>query len=319
MPHIVIPDDAPPVMAASQAYRKLLEQTPVAYHDTLPGTEERLIERIAGAEVVINIRSSTRFSESVFRHSPHLRLLSLWGTGTDNVDLPAAARHGVTVTNTPGVSAFSIAEHALALLLAVARRIPRVDAEVRQGRWPRGQAAQMHGKTLGIIGLGAVGRQFARLGAGVGMRVIAWTMHPDPALGFELVSLDDLLRASDVVSLHLRLSAETRGFLGKREMEKMKPSAILINTARGPIVDEQALLEALAKGRIAGAGLDVFEVEPLPAGHPLTRIENAVLTPHSAGVTPEALEAGLQLSIENVWNFLAGRATHVVVSGKAAW
>ncbi|PYT29874.1 MAG: glycerate dehydrogenase [Acidobacteria bacterium] len=318
MPRIVIPDDAPPVMAESQAYRKLLERTPVDYHDTLPATEERLIERLAAAEIVINIRSSTRFTENVFSHRPGLRLLSLWGTGTDNVDLAAAARHGVTVTNTPGVSAVSIAEHALTLMLSVARRIPRLDTEVRQGRWPRGQAVQMHGKTLGIIGLGAVGRRFARLGAGIGMRVTAWTMHPDPALGFELVSLDDLLRSSDVVSLHLRLSAETLGFIGKREFEKMKPSAIFINTARGPIVDQPAMLEALSSHRIAGAGLDVFEIEPLPAHHPLLPLDNVVLTSHCAGVTPEALEAGLELSITNVWNFLEGRPTNVVVSGTGA-
>jgi len=321
MPQIVIPDDAPPVMASSAAYRTLLERAAVDYavdyHDTLPAGEAGLIERVAGAGVVINIRSSTRFTDAVFRQSPSLRLLSLWGTGTDNVDLAAAAHHGVTVTNTPGVSAFSIAEHALALMLAVARRIPRVDAEIRQGHWPRGQAVQMHGKTLGIVGLGAVGRQFARLGAGIGMRVMAWTMHPNPALGFELVSLDDLLRSSDVISLHLRLSSETRSFIGKREIEKMKPSAILINTARGAIIDEQALLDALNSNRIAGAGLDVFEAEPLPDGHPLTRLHNVVLTPHSAGVTPEALEAGLKLSIDNVWNFLAGRPTNIVVSGGA--
>ena len=315
MPRIVIPDDAPPVMAASAAYHKLLDQTPVEYYDTLPGDEERLIERIGEAEIVISIRSSTRFTENVFRNCPGLRLVSLWGTGTDNVDLPSAAHEGVTVTNTPGVSAVSIAEHALALMLAVARRIPRNDADVRQGRWPRGHATQMHGKTLGIVGLGAVGRQFARLGASIGMRVIAWTMHPDPALGFELVPLDDLLRVSDVVSLHLRLSDDTRGFLGKPQLESMKPSAILINTARGPIVDESALLEALTTGRIAGAGLDVFDVEPLPAEHPLARLDNVVLTPHSAGITPEALEAGLELSITNVWNFLASCATNVVVSG----
>ena len=315
MPRIVIPDDAPPVMASSAAYRILVERAAVDYHATLPASEERLIERIAGAGVVINIRSSTRFTDTVFRQCPSLRLLSLWGTGTDNVDLAAAARHRVTVTNTPGVSAFSIAEHALALMLAVARRIPRVDAEIRQGNWPRGQAVQMHGKTLGIIGLGAVGRQFARLGTGIGMRVIAWTMHPNPALGFDLVSLDELLRSSDVVSLHLRLSSETRGFIGKREIEKMKPSAILINTARGAIIGEQALLDVLTSHRIAGAGLDVFEAEPLPHGHPLTSMENVVLTPHSAGVTPEALEAGLKLSIDNVWNFLDGHPTNVVVSG----
>src|SRR5437867_1903193 len=168
IPRIVIPDDAPPVMAESKAYRNLLERSPVDYYDTLPATEERLIERIAPAEIVINIRSSTRFTENVFGNCPGLRLLSLWGTGTDNVDLAAAARHDVTVTNTPGVSAISIAEHALTLMLAVARRIPRLDAEVRQGRWPRGQASQLHAKTLRIIGLGAVGRQFARLGAGIG-------------------------------------------------------------------------------------------------------------------------------------------------------
>ena len=149
------------------------------------------------------------------------------------------------------------------------------------------------------------------------MRVTAWTMHPNPALGFELVALEQLYRESDVVSLHLRLSSDTRSFIGKREIEKMKPSAILINSARGAIIDEQALLDALNSNRIAGAGLDVFEAEPLPDGHPLTRLHNVVLTPHSAGVTPEALEAGLKLSIDNVWNFLDGRPTNVVVSGDA--
>lgn len=314
MPRIVVPDDAPPVMASSPAFREFAQQTAIEYYDTLPGGEERLLERTAAAEIVINIRSSTRFTENVFRNSPELRLLSLWGTGTDNVDLTAASRHGVTVTNTPGVSAVSIAEHSLALMMAAARRIPLTDAEVRRGLWPRGQGAQLNGKTLGIIGLGAVGREFARIGAGIGMRVIAWTMHPNPALGVELVSLDELLAQSDVVSLHLRLSAETRGFLGKSQLARMKPSAILINTARGAIIDEAALVETLQTGRIAGAGLDVFETEPLPEGHALTRLENVVLTPHSAGITPEALEAGLRLAIENVRNFLNGHATNVVAA-----
>lgn len=311
-PRIFIPDDAPPVLAPSPAYRVLQERAALEYHDTLPGSEEKLIERIAGAEIVLNIRSSCKFNANVFRHCPHLRLLSLWGTGTDNVDLPAAAARNITVTNTPGVSAISIAEHALALMLAVARRIPRVDAQTREGKWPRGGGVQMHGKTLGIIGLGAIGRRFARLGLDLGMRVIAWTMHPNPALGFELVEKDVLLRTSDVVSLHLRQSPQTTGFLGEREIGMMKPTAILINTARGPIVDETALTNALATGRIAGAGLDVFDTEPLPVGHPLTRLENVVLTPHCAGVTPEALHAGLQLAVDNIWSFLAGTPVNVV-------
>ncbi|HZS49988.1 MAG TPA: phosphoglycerate dehydrogenase [Bryobacterales bacterium] len=318
---IVIPDDYPPVLAPSQAYRDLIARTPVEYYDSLPGSEQRLIERIASAEVVINIRSSSKFTEDVFKSCPKLRLLSLWGTGTDNVDLPAAARYGVTVTNTPGVSAIAMAEHALALMLAVARNIPRVDANTRLGQWPRGSAAQMHGKTLGIIGLGAIGRQFARLGAGIGMKVLAWTMHPDPAviaqLPVQMAERDEVIRQSDVVSLHLRLSPETKGFFGKREIGLMKPTAFLINTARGQLVDEAALIEALRSRRIAGAGLDVFETEPLPRGHAITALENVVITPHSGGVTPEALEAGLQLSVDNMWNFLAGRPTNVV-AGPAA-
>jgi phosphoglycerate dehydrogenase-like enzyme len=144
------------------------------------------------------------------------------------------------------------------------------------------------------------------------MRVIAWTMHPNPALGFELVELDDLLGRSDVVSLHLRLSPQTAGFLGRDQLALMKPGAILINTARGPTVDEAALLAALNERRLAGAGLDVFDVEPLPAGHPLTKLDNVVLTSHCAGITPEALEAGLALAIENVVNFLNGNPTNVV-------
>jgi D-3-phosphoglycerate dehydrogenase / 2-oxoglutarate reductase len=314
VPRIVIPDDAPPVMGPSGAYRSLLARIPAEYYDTLPGAETSLIERIRAAEIVINIRSSSKFTENVFAQCPQLKLLSLWGTGTDNVDLPAAARHGVTVTNTPGVSAISIAEHCLALLFSVARRIPRTDAEIRQGHWPRGEGAQMHGKTLGIVGLGAIGRRFAQLGAAIGMRVIAWTMHPNPALGFELVPLEQLYRESDVVSIHLRLSGESRGMVGAREFALMKRSAMLINTARGPIVDEAALTEALLAGRIAGAGLDVFQTEPLPASHPLTRLPNVVLTAHSAGVTPEALEAGLQMAVDNVFHFLEGHPAHVVAA-----
>jgi D-3-phosphoglycerate dehydrogenase len=313
MPRIAIPDDAPPVLRSSGAWRDLWASAELDYHDTLPGSEERLIERIGAAEAVLNIRATSKFTERVFAACPRLRLVSVWGTGTDHVDLAAATRHGVTVTNTPGVSAISIAEHALALLLAVARRIPRVDAATRRGEWPRGQSAELYGKTCGVIGLGAIGRRFARIAAGIGMRVIAWTMHPQPEPGVEFVELDDLYRTADAISIHLRLSPATERFIGPRQFELMKPTAILINTARGAIVDEAALMDALAAGRIAGAGLDVFAVEPLPPGHPLANLPNVVITPHCAGITPEALEAGLHMAVENIWEFLAGRPAHVVL------
>jgi len=201
------------------------------------------------------------------------------------------------VTNTPGVSAVSIAEHAMALMLGAARRLPVLDAATRAGGWPRGQMVQLRGKTCGVIGLGAIGREFARMAEGFGMRVVAWTMHP--RAGDPVVELDDLYRTSDVISLHLRLSDQTEGLMGAREFGMMKSGAIFVNTARGAIVDEGAMIAALQSGRIS-AGLDVFTVEPLSAENPLTSLSNVVITPHCAGITPEALEAGLRMAVENL-------------------
>jgi phosphoglycerate dehydrogenase-like enzyme len=308
MIRIAIPDDAPPVLAASAAWRELEQQiegrAALDYYDTLPGSEDRLAERIATAEAVLNIRASSKFTGQVMERAPRLRLISVWGTGTDHVDLAAARSRNIVVTNTPGVSAASVAEHALALLLATARRIPQADAATRRGEWPRGQGVELRGKTCGVIGLGAVGRQFSALARGIGMRVVAWTMHPQPLPGVELIELDELFRSSDVVSVHLRLSPDTESFIGARQFALMKTSAILINTARGAIVDELALINALSAHRIAAAGLDVFATEPLAAGHPLTTLPNVVVTPHCAGITPEALEAGLRMAVQNIWQFL---------------
>ena len=315
---VVIVDDFPPVMGPSEAYKGLRSRAEVEYYDTLPETDEELLARIGNAECAINIRSSVKFSHEILSQCDQLKVLSLWGTGTDHVDLAAAAKFGIAVTNTPGVSAYTMAEHSLTLMLAVARQIPKIDTETKLGHWPRGFVTQLYGKTLGVIGLGAIGAQMARLGRGIGMRVISWTTHPSQEraqeLGVEAVELDELYRESDVVSLHLRQSPDTLSFIGEREFNMMKPTAIFINTARGRIVDEEALVLALREGRIAGAGLDVFADEPLPGGHALGDLENVVLTPHSGGVTKEALEAGLELSIENVFGFLAGQPANVVVA-----
>ena len=202
MPHICVPDDSPAVLAASAAFPALRERAEVDYHDTLPGTEDVLIERIGAAEVVLNIRSSSRFTARVFSACPRLRLISVWGTGTDHVDLASAAQYGVAVTNTPGVSARSIAEHTLTLLFAVARRIPEMDAATRRNAWPRGSSVELFGKTCGVIGYGAIGQVFARLAAAIGMQVLVWTMHPERYPGVEFVELEELYRTSDVVSVH---------------------------------------------------------------------------------------------------------------------
>ena len=311
-PVISVPDDAPPVLAGSAVWNELADRATILYYDTLPGPEERLIERMEAAEAVLNIRSSVKFTERVIAACPRLRIISVWGTGTDHIDLAAAARHKVTVSNTPGVAARSVAEHALALLLAAARNIPRMDAAVRRGEWPRGQSMELRGKVCGVIGLGAIGREFAALAAAIGMKVVAWTPHARPVANVKLVELDELYRTADVVSLHLRLSEETRGFLGARQLVLMKPDAILVNTARGGIVDELALREALAAGRLRAAALDVFATEPLGSDNAWSGVLNAVLTPHCAGITPEVTEAGLRMAVENIWAFFAGHPRNVV-------
>ena len=177
MPRIVIPDDEPAVMSPSVAFRRLSGDD-VRTFLTRPSSAAELIERVGDSEIVINIRSTSRFTADVIEHCPALRLISIWGTGTDHVDLAAARSRNIRVTNTPGVSAVAVAEHALALIMAVAKRTVEVDGEVRGGAWPRAMVVQLRGKTLGLIGTGAIGREMARLGAGIGMRVIAWTFHP---------------------------------------------------------------------------------------------------------------------------------------------
>lgn len=310
MPLIVIPDDAPPVLSRSDAVGRLRDCEHRIY-PTLPGDSRELVTRIADADAVINIRASTRFSAEVLAGCPQLRLISIWGTGTDHVDLHAARARGVAVTNTPSVSAVAVAEHTISLIFAVARQTVTVDRAVRGGEWPRAMVQQLHGKTLGVIGTGAIGREVARLGAGIGMNVIAWSFNQRGNHAW--VTLEELFRRGDVVSVHVRQSPETIGMIRAEQFAMMKPTAIFINTARGRIVVEHDLVEALRSQRIAGAGLDVFETEPLPADSPLRLLPNVVLTPHAAGITREATEAGLAMAIDNVLAFRAGTPVHVVI------
>jgi phosphoglycerate dehydrogenase-like enzyme len=310
MPRIVIPDDHPPVMVPSAAWR-ILAGYDVSVSSGRPSTSEDLLKRIHSAEIVINIRATSRFTAEVLSNCPHLRMISIWGTGADHVDLQAARERGICVTNTPGVSAIAVAEHTLALIMAAAKQTIAIDREVREGKWPRALVPQLHGKTLGLIGTGAIGREVAWLGKSIGMRVIAWTFHASGDFA-EWVSFDDVFRRSDVVSLHVRQSPDTTGLIRREHFELMKPSAIFINTARGAIVQERDLVEALRSRRISAAGLDVFETEPLPKDSPFLTLPNVVLSPHSAGITPEATEAGLQLAIENVFAFLDGTPMNVI-------
>jgi D-3-phosphoglycerate dehydrogenase len=315
---IVIPDDFPPVISGTPALQTLHAHGAVDIYTSRPETEDELIARIHGAHTVVNIRAYCKFTAGVLKACPGLKHLAVWGTGTDNVDLRAAQRLGILVTNTPNTATDSVAEQGLALMLAVARKLPALDAQVKRGEWVRGMLTQLCGKTLAIIGTGVIGLRMAQLGKGIGMNVIAWTYHPDAAkaesVGFRYVpTMADALREADVVSLHLRYSPDTEHIIGAAELALMKPTAIFINTARGQLVDQKALYEALRDGNLSGAGLDVFEQEPIDPQDPLLALSQVVLSPHTAGTTPEALMNGLNLCAANVVAFLEGRVQHRVV------
>jgi phosphoglycerate dehydrogenase-like enzyme len=307
---IVVPDDFPSVFSGSAAESdaRALGET-VVFTERGAEQEAELIRRVGGAAAAINIRAYTKFTDRVLDACPNLRMISIWGTGTDNVDLAACAARKVVVANTPGVNAHAVAEHTLALMLAVTRAIPAMDAAVRAGQWPRQLLTQLEGKTLGLIGFGAIGQRVAALAAPFGMRLLVSTWGADDgrsaAASARHVPVETLLRESDIVSLHLRLGAETAGFLSRERLAMMKPSAYLINTARGALVDREGLVDALQSGRIAGAGLDVFHQEPVAADDPLLALPTVVLTPHDSGMTAEVIDVGLRRAVENVRRFLS--------------
>ena len=314
---IVVPDDFPSVFDGSAAHDTARTLGDLRVHTERGADDEaELARRIGDAKVAINIRAYTRFTDAVFRACPKLRMISIWGTGTDNIDLAAAVHHGVTVCNTAGVNAIAVAEHAIALMLAVARKIPAIDRDMRGGAWPREMLTQLHGKTLGVFGTGSIGAHVARLGQAFGMTVLAWSARGDTArlesLGSAPASKQDILRRADFITLHLRLTPETSGFIGRTEFSAMKPGAVLVNTGRGALIDRDALLEALTGGGIAGAGLDAFHDEPIKPDDPLLMLANTVLSPHNAGQTAEVRRDGLLLAVRNVADFLAGKPANVV-------
>jgi D-3-phosphoglycerate dehydrogenase len=316
---IVVPDDFPSVFqgSAAQERAKALGALRV-FSERGADQEQELIRRIGDARVAINIRAHARFSDGVFVACPALKLVSVWGTGTDNIDLHAAGMRGVTVCNTPGVNAFAVAEHALTLMLAVARKIPAIDRDMHAGKWPREMLTQLLGKTLGVFGMGTIGSRVAALGRAIGMDVLAWSARGDEgrirAAGARAATKEDILRLADVVSLHVRLAEDTRGFIGRKELAAMKPTAILVNTGRGALVERDALIAALREGKIQGAGLDVFHQEPLAPDDPILTLPNVVCSPHNAGQTPEVVRDGLLRAVANVEHFLAGKPTDVVVA-----
>ncbi len=279
--------------------------------------EDGLVERLAPFAAVALMRERTPFPRSLLGRLPNLQLLVTTGMWNASIDLVACEERGIVVCGTRSGGG-GTAQVTWALILALAQQIPLVDRDIREGRWQTGVGDELAGKTLGLLGLGRIGANVARIAQAFDMNVLAWsknlTAERAAAAGAELVELDDLLRRSDVVSIHLVLGARSRGLLGRRELGLMKPSAFLINTSRGPIVDEAALIEALESRGIAGAGLDVFDVEPLPLEHPLRRLPNTVLTPHIGYVSRESYAVMFPQLVEDVEAWLDGAPVRRMLS-----
>ena len=250
------------------------------------------------------------FTAKALEAAPKLKVISRYGVGFDQVDLAAAKARNIVVCNTPGVNAESVADLTFALLLCLARKVPALDRKTRDGQWPRSIGIELPGKTISILGLGAAGRAVARRASGFSMRVIAYSPHIDrkyaESKGIVPVDFDTLIREADFLSLHLPLKEETKHIISADVMKSMKKGAIIINTARGGIVDEEAAYELLVSGHLGGLGLDVYETQP-PEKSPLFELENVVLTPHTGSHTAEATNAMAQMSVQNLIDVLSGK------------
>ena len=272
--------------------------------------ESVLVEAFEGA--FATVAGSESYTRGVLTRLPDLRAIARSGVGYDAIDVEAATHCGIVVLTTPGANAESVADCALMLMLASRRRLLVVDGATRDGRWRLPESAgDLAGATVGIVGLGAIGRAVARRLAGFGCRLLAVEPYPDEefcaAHEIELVSLEELLPRADVVTLHAPLLPETHYLIGERELALMKPDAVLVNTSRGGAVDEKALIAALDSGLLSGAGLDVFEHEPLSADHPLTRLPNVVLSAHSASFTRLGVDSTADAVAQNLLEVAAGR------------
>ena len=315
-PLIVVPSDDPAQCQGSPRMAELEAVADLKIFPTRAESFDQQIERAQGATVIINSRSYLEWREDAFNLLPDLRFISVCGIGTDSIDLDAAREHGITVSNIPGKTAPVVAEHAFGLMFAAAKRAAWYTEMTRKGEWVKQDGVFLGDKTIGIVGTGNIGAEMARLCNAFGMNVIAYTFNPSDEraekLGVQFVDLDELLATSDVVTIHTKLTPDSEKLIGQREISLMKPTAILVNVARGPIVDEAALVDALNAGKLSGAALDVFEDEPLPEGSPITQCQQVVLTPHIADMTPEGLDLLNQGVVENSLAYLSGTPQNVV-------
>jgi phosphoglycerate dehydrogenase-like enzyme len=312
---IALLDDYQGVAMQCAAWDKLpADCEVVSFRDHLDD-EEAIAERLAGFEIVMLMRERTPFPRSLLEKLPKVRMIANTGMWNATLDLECCTERGILVCGTAGGSMPTF-ELTWGLIFAVMRNIPLEHERTRQGAWQQSLGVELAGKTLGLLGLGTIGRRVAQVGRAFDMEVIAWSLNLTDELarecGARRVPREQLLGEADVLSIHYRLGERSRGMIGKHELALMKATAYLINTARSQIVDEAALVEALRNRAIAGAALDVFDQEPLPAGHPLLALDNCILSPHMGYVTREVYRSFYGETLENILGFLAGEPVRVL-------
>jgi phosphoglycerate dehydrogenase-like enzyme len=311
---IAILDDYQNAAMASADWSSIPDAEVTTFTDHLDDIET-LAERLRGFDVIVAMRERTPFPRALLERLDVLRLLITTGARNATFDMAAAKERGITVAGTRGTSS-PTAELAWGLIIALARHIPAEDAATRSAQWQTTLGIGLEGRTLGVVGLGNLGGRVARVGNAFGMDVIAWsqnlTAERAAECGAMLVAKDELLSRADFVSIHLQLSDRTRGLIGERELAVMRRDAYLVNTSRGPIVEEAALIAALESSQIAGAGLDVFDREPLPLDHPLRHARNVVLTPHLGYVTKETYDIFYGDAVEDIRAWAAGSPVRVI-------
>lgn len=314
---IVVLDDYQGVALEHGDWSRLPAECEVRIEREHLAGDEELFAALAGAEVVVAMRERTAFTAERLARLPDLRLLVTTGMGNAAIDMAAAAGNGVTVCGT-GILGNGTVEHSWALILAFARSLPTEDRNVRDGGWQTTVGIDLAGATLGLVGLGRLGSAMVPVARAFGMEVLAWSQNLDPAAaaeaGAEPVSKEELFSRADVVSVHYKLGERSRGLVGAPELARMKRTAFLVNTSRGPIVDTVALLDALHTGRIAGAALDVYDTEPLAPGDPLRQAPRTVLTPHLGYVTRDTYDVFYGDAVEDVEAFLAGEPVRVLAA-----
>ena len=311
---VTVLDDFQRAFDSTDAIKRLREKAEVQILTEKLPSEAALAEALRGSQALIPVRERTKFTASLLEQLPGLEYISQTGNHVYHVDMEAATRRGIVVSLAPGGN--STTELAFGLMLAVMRRLPQSDAAMRRGEWPLVLGRVLKGKTLGILGLGKIGTEVAGIARAFGMPVIAWgptlTQERAAKSGATFLALEEVLKTADVISIHLALSEQSKDLLNEARLRLMKKSAYLVNTARGAIVDEAALVKILTEKNIAGAALDVFVQEPLPRNHPLLELDNVVLTPHLGWPTDSGFAGFAENAVTNILDYMEGKLTRAL-------